>query len=110
MAGMAGSSLILSGESGTLADNFSANYGFDGIVVALLARNSPVGVLPAALLLAALRQGGAQVEAQVGVSSALVQTIQGVVIVLLAGTAFIRQRRGPFPAQTTVSVSSETSA
>jgi ABC-type uncharacterized transport system permease subunit len=110
MAGLAGSSLILSGESGTLADNFSANYGFDGIVVALLARNSPVGVLPAALLLAALRQGGAQVEAQVGVSSALVQTIQGVVIVLLAGTAFIRQRRGPFPAQTTVSVSSETSA
>jgi simple sugar transport system permease protein len=110
MAGLAGSSLILSGESGTLADSFSANYGFDGIVVALLARNSPAGVLPAALLFAALRQGGAQVEAQVGVSSALVQTIQGVVIVLLAGSAIIRQRRGPLPARTTVSVPSETSA
>jgi general nucleoside transport system permease protein len=93
LAGLAGSSLLLSGETGTLADNFSANYGFDGIVVALIARNSPYGVIPAALLLAALRQGGAQLEAQVGVSSALVQIIQGVVIVLLAGTAFLSRRR-----------------
>jgi simple sugar transport system permease protein len=93
LAGLAGSSLILSGESGTLADNFSANYGFDGIVVALLARNSPAGVLPAALLLAALRQGGAHVEAQVGISSALVQIIQGVVIVLIAGSAFVLHLR-----------------
>lgn len=93
LAGLAGSSLILSGESGTLADNFSANYGFDGIVVALLARNNPIGVLPAALLLAALRQGGTQVEAQVGVSSALVQMIQGVVIVLVAGSVFLTHLR-----------------
>jgi simple sugar transport system permease protein len=93
MAGLAGSSLLLSGESGTLADNFSANYGFDGIVVALIARNSPYGVIPAALLLAAFRQGGAQLEADVGVSSALVQIIQGVVIVLLAGTAYLSRRR-----------------
>lgn len=93
MAGLAGSSLLLSGESGTLADNFSANYGFDGIVVALIARNSPYGVLPAALLLAALRQGGTQMEAQVGVSSSIVQIIQGVVIVLLAATAFLTRRR-----------------
>lgn len=93
MAGLAGSSLLLSGESGTLANNFSANYGFDGIVVALIARNSPYGVIPAALLLAALRQGGAQLEAQVGVSSALVQIIQGVVIVLLASTAFLSRRQ-----------------
>lgn len=113
MAGLAGSSLILSGESGTLAENFSANYGFDGIVVALLARNSPTGVIPAALLLAALRQGGVQVEAQVGVSSALVQIIQGVVIILIAGTAlaasgrFSRSRRLRSAATT---VPSETSA
>ena len=47
----------------------------------------------AALLLAAFRQGGAQLEADVGVSSALVQIIQGVVIVLLAGTAYLSRRR-----------------
>jgi len=93
LAGLAGSSLILAGESGTLADNFSANYGFDGIVVALLAANRAAGVVPAAILFAALRQGGSFVETQVGVSSALVQVIQGTVIVLLAASMFIRGRR-----------------
>ena len=113
MAGLAGSSLLLSGESGTLADNFSANYGFDGIVVALIARNSPYGVIPAALLLAALRQGGAQLEAEVGVSSALVQVIQGVVIVLLAGTTYLsrrRTRRGSGPAVAQAPVATEGAA
>jgi simple sugar transport system permease protein len=91
LAGLAGSSLILSGESGTLADNFSANYGFDGIVVALLARNEPIAVIPAAVLFAALRQGGSFLATQVGVSPALVQIIQGLVIVLLAGSVFVRR-------------------
>src|SRR5207248_317386 len=73
IAGLVGSSLVLGSESGVMADNFSANYGFDGIVAALLGRNSPVGCVPAALLFAALRQGGGLMEARVGVSSALVQ-------------------------------------
>lgn len=93
LAGLVGSSLILAGENGTLRDNFSANYGFDGIVTALLARNSPLGVLPAALLFAALRQGGGLMEARVGVSQSLVQVTQGLVIVLLAGSVFLLGRR-----------------
>ena len=93
LAGLAGSSLILAGESGTMTDGFSANYGFDGIVVALLARNSPVGAIPAALLLGALRQGSGYMEATVGVSSALADLIQGLVIVFVAGTSYLLYRR-----------------
>lgn len=93
LAGLAGSSLILAGDSRTLADNFSANFGFQGIVVALLARNSPIAVVPAALLFAALRQGGAFAEVTVGVSESLVQVTLGLVIVLLAGSAFLLERR-----------------
>jgi general nucleoside transport system permease protein len=85
IAGLVGSSLILGSESGVMADGFSASYGFDGIVTALLARNSPVGCIPAALLIAALRQGGGLMEARVGVSSSLVLITQGLVVVLLAG-------------------------
>ncbi len=65
-AGIAGSSLVIAAPAGNLAPGFSANYGFDGIVVALLARNSPLGCIPAALLLAALRQGGGLLEARGG--------------------------------------------
>jgi general nucleoside transport system permease protein len=91
-AGLAGSSLILAGESGSMADNFSAGFGFAGIVVALLARNSPVGVVPAALLFAALRQGGGLMEARVGISSALVLITQGLVILLVAGAGYVFER------------------
>jgi ABC-type uncharacterized transport system permease subunit len=54
-------------------------------------------VLPAALLFAALAQGGGVMEGTVGVSSSLVDFIQGLMIVLvLAATTilyFARQRR-----------------
>jgi simple sugar transport system permease protein len=99
IAGLVGSSLILGSESGVMTDGFSANYGFDGIVVALLARNSPVGCIPAALLFAALQQGGGLMEARVDVSSSLVQVTQGLVVVLLAGSVLVltalRERRRP---------------
>jgi simple sugar transport system permease protein len=92
LAGLAGSSLILAGESGSMADNFSAGYGFAGIVVALLARNSPIGAVPAALLFAFLRQGGGLMEARVGISSAVVGITQGLVILLVASASFLFER------------------
>ncbi len=92
LAGLAGSSLILAGESTVMVDNFSAGYGFDGIVVALLARNSPVAVIPSALLFAALRQGGGLMQARVGVSSALTLITQATVILLVAGAQFLFER------------------
>ena len=93
LAGMAGASLILGGESTSMTDNFSAGFGFTGIVVALLARGSPWGTIPAALLFAALRQGGGLVEARVGISSALVLITQGLVILFVAGSQFLLERQ-----------------
>lgn len=93
LAGLAGSSLILAGQTGVMTDSFNQNLGFFGIVVALLARNSPVGVLPAALLIAALLQGGPFMQAQVGISSALMSVIQGLVVVFVAGSAYRGWRR-----------------
>jgi ABC-type uncharacterized transport system permease subunit len=94
LAGLAGSSLILAGQTGVMTDGFNQNLGFYGIVVALLARNSPVGALPAALLVGALLQGGPYMQAQVGISSALVSLIQGLVVVFVAGSVFLNRRRG----------------
>jgi ABC-type uncharacterized transport system permease subunit len=92
LAGLAGSSVILGGETASMADNFSANYGFTGIVAALLARNSPPATVPAALLFAALRQGGGLMEARVGVSSALVLVTQSIVILLISAAGFLFER------------------
>lgn len=93
IAGLAGASLILGGESRSMSDNFSAGYGFEGIVVALLARNNPYATVPAALLFAALRQGRGLMEARVGVPSSIVLVTQGLVILLIAGASFLMERR-----------------
>lgn len=93
LAGLGGASLILGGESLSMSDNFSANYGFEGIVVALLARNNPYATVPAALLFAALRQGRGLMEARVGVPSSIVLITQGLVILLIAGASFALERR-----------------
>ncbi len=93
LAGLAGSSLISSSPAGNMADNFSANYGFEGIVVALLARNNPLGCVPAALLFAFLKQGGGLMEARVGVPNGLVLITQGLVLVFVAGSTFLLQRQ-----------------
>lgn len=90
--GLAGAFMLL-GDQGSLKARFSSGYGFDGLVVGLLARGSIAGVIAAALLFGFLRSGGISMEMQAGVPSALVLVIQGVIILLLAGAAFWIDRR-----------------
>lgn len=98
LAGLAAASLLLAGDTPVMTDGFDEGVGFQGIAVALLARNSPWGTIPAALLFAMLTQAGGAMEATVGVSSAVVQVTQGIVIILvLAATSvlyFVRQSSG----------------
>lgn len=95
LAGLAGSSQVLAVGVGGMTDNFDSGFGFQGIAVALLARNVPLAVVPSALLFAALRQGGGVVQAEVGVSSALVEIVQGLVIILVIGIAARLARQQP---------------
>jgi simple sugar transport system permease protein len=92
LGGLAGA-FMLQGDQGSLKARFSSGYGFDGLVVGLLARGSIPGVMAAALLFGFLRSGGISMEMQAGVPSALVLVIQGVIILLLAGAAFWIDRR-----------------
>ena len=85
--GLAGA-FMLQGDQGSLKARFSSGYGFDGLVVGLLARGSVAGVLAAALLFGFLRSGGINMELEAGVPSAVVLVIQGLIILMLAGTAF----------------------
>jgi ABC-type uncharacterized transport system permease subunit len=92
LAGLAGSSLILAGDLKSLTINFQGQFGFEGIVVALIARNSPLGAIPAALLVAGLNQGGGLMQALAGVPSALVLVTNGLVILAVAGSSYFAPR------------------
>lgn len=90
--GLAGA-CMLQGEQYSLKAGFSSGYGFDGLVVGLLARGSVSGVIAGALLFGFLRSGGINMEMVAGVPTALVVVIQGLIIVVLAGAALAMERK-----------------
>jgi simple sugar transport system permease protein len=99
IAGLAGSSLVLAATIPSMTEEFEDGFGFLGIAVALLARNSPWAVIPAALLFGALLQAGQSMEATIGISASLVGIVEGLMIALVLVVTTIlyyrRSRRAP---------------
>ncbi|GAB4531132.1 MAG: hypothetical protein Kow0063_10040 [Anaerolineae bacterium] len=92
LAALAGIGIVLGRPSEyALKAAFSSGFGFDSIAVALLAKSNPFGILPAAFLWGALRNGAGlmQVRAQ-GISIDLVNIIQALVIMFIAADQIIR--------------------
>ncbi|MDF1721243.1 MAG: ABC transporter permease [Minwuia sp.] len=92
LGGLAGAAMLL-GEQHSLKTGFSSGYGFDGLVVGLLARGRISGVIAGALLFGFLRSGGITMEMAAGVPTALVQVVQGLIVVAIAGAAYWMDRR-----------------
>jgi ABC-type uncharacterized transport system permease subunit len=92
--GLAGAMMLL-GDQYSLKAGFSSGYGYDGLVVGLLARGSVPGVVAAALLFGFLRSAGITMEMSAGVPTALVLVIQGLIVVAVAGAAFWLDRKQP---------------
>ena len=96
-AGLAGSLMIIGGPPGyALTTDMSTvtNLGFNGIGVALIGRNHPIGVIFAALFFAALNVGGRSMDIASDVPQEMVMVIQGVIIVVLAAPELLRIIRG----------------
>ncbi|WP_341677041.1 ABC transporter permease [Niveibacterium sp. SC-1] len=92
LGGLAGG-FMLQGDQYVLKAGFSSGYGFDGLVVGLLARGSIPGVIAGALLFGFMRSGGINLEMSANVPTALVGVIQGLIILLLAAAAFWIERK-----------------
>lgn len=82
LAGLAGI-IEVSALHGRLKDGISGEYGFTGILVALLGRLHPAGVLLAALFFAILSIGSQSMHSSLGVPIALAQLLQVVVILVV---------------------------
>ncbi len=83
LAGLAGAITVLgvSGNIGIMAGQ--EGYGFDGMAVALIAGNNPLGTIPAALLYAGLTYGGGKLTT-IGTYSEVVNIIVGIMILFIA--------------------------
>ncbi len=96
LAGLAGAGLVL-GTFGRVNAAPSAGYGFDGIVVALLARNYPLAVIPAALFYSYLRVGADVMGQSTDVPFEMANVIQAIIILLITAenlTRWLRKRGG----------------
>jgi simple sugar transport system permease protein len=86
LGGLAGG-IQIAGVTHFLADPYSKGYGYTAIAVALLARLSPVGAIPAALLFGALTSGSSAAQSA-GIPVVVLQVIQAVILFSILGARY----------------------
>ncbi len=91
LSGLAGASQVV-GVQWAFYDPIGGfiGYGFDGIAVALLGRNHPLGVIVAALLFGILDRGSGAMQAIAGVPKAVIWILQASVVFFIAADGLIR--------------------
>ena len=109
LAGLAGFCQV-AGVQGRMIVDLSPGYGYSGIVVALIGRNSPLGVLLAAFFFGALSVGGQAMETSVGVPASVVTVIQYLVVLLIVARGALRLRTRPVAADADAAADDATTA
>ena len=89
LAGLGGAVEILGGMDGRFSWKALPGYGFDGFIVAILSSNNPILVPFAALFLSYLRTGATLMALNTDVANELIQVIQAIIIIIVAGQAFM---------------------
>ena len=82
VAGCVGLSDLL-GRAGYFDIDFPKGLGFLGISVALLARNDPLGVIPAALLFGYLNRGAEGIQAFTNVPREVITILEALIIMAI---------------------------
>ena len=90
-AGLAGAVEVI-GVHHRLLEGITSGYGFTGIVAALFGGLHPLGVIPASYLFGSLLVGADKMQRAVQVPSALVDTIMGLVVLFVVGSALLSRR------------------
>ena len=71
-----------------LMENLSAGNGFTAILIALLAKNHPLGVILVSFLYAALQVGANTMQRQMGIPSSIVSILIGFIVFLILSKDF----------------------
>jgi simple sugar transport system permease protein len=87
LAGLAGGSEIL-GIHQRLMEGISTEFGYIAIIVALLGKNHPLGVVLAGLGIAALQMGANTMQRRAGVPASISLIIMGLLVILILGRRY----------------------
>lgn len=89
LAGMAGVTEV-TGLNYRHELGFSIGYGFDAIAIALLGKTHPAGVVLAALLFAAMRNGATRMQFLTQIPVDIISVIQALILLFVAADAIVR--------------------
>lgn len=89
LAGLAGA-VQVTGVNYRSTLGFNTGYGFDSIAIALLGKNSVVGVVLSAILFAALRNGATLMQFRTQISADIISVIQALILIFIAAEQIIR--------------------
>ncbi|MFD3548062.1 ABC transporter permease [Streptomyces sp. NPDC058655] len=92
VAGLAGMPVLL-GESHTYSLSFPVGVGFTGITIALLGRNSPVGILLAAFLMAFIDKASASLDTE-GYAKEIGTIMKGLIVIAVVVSYELVRRYG----------------
>lgn len=90
LAGIGGAVETL-GVVGRYQPGFNVGLGFDGITIALLGRTHPFGVIPAAILVGAMKAGSSQMQFSAGVAKEITDVIQALILFFVAADMIVRK-------------------
>lgn len=91
IAGLGGAVEFLGKTPFRLADGFGSGFGFDGVAIALIAQLNPLASIVVALLFGVLSTGGTMMQSVIGVPTAIVDIIRGLIIIFaVAGMAMVK--------------------
>jgi simple sugar transport system permease protein len=90
-AGLAGVVEVI-GVQHRLLEGITSGYGFSGIVAALFGGLHPLGTIPASWLFGSLLVGADKMQRAVQVPSALIDTVLGLVVMFVVGSALLSRR------------------
>lgn len=84
LAGLAGALELLQIEPYRYQSGIAGSLGFDGITIALLARGNPLGTIPAALLVGAMRAGAPSLQFELGIRPEVVDVLLAITLLMVS--------------------------
>ncbi|MCX4662143.1 ABC transporter permease [Streptomyces uncialis] len=97
-AGAAGG-VMLTGSGYRMQDGFAGNVGFDGLLVALVAKDNPLHAVPVAFFFGALRAGGGFLAAT-GIPRYIVAVVTALLVLAVVFPTAVAEIRRRVPART----------
>lgn len=87
-----GGMIEVAGVQGAASADIAAGYGYTGILVAFLARQNPLAIIPVAVLLGGIDASGGLLQQRLGVPDATILVLRGMLFLALLAAETLRGR------------------